>query len=65
MKEMAKNYGKSDDDKEFMQNENVKNYIKSGIESEKALDFLVKNAKFTKAKKEEKKETEKKETSKK
>ena len=45
VKEMAKNYGKSDD-KEFMENENVRNYIKSGVESEKALEFLVKNAKI-------------------
>lgn len=45
IKEMAKNYGKSDD-KEFMENENVRNYIKSGVESEKALEFLVKNAKI-------------------
>ena len=45
MKEMAKNYGKSDD-KEFMENENVRKYIKSGLESEKALEFLVKNAKM-------------------
>ena len=47
MKEMAKSYGKSDD-KEFMENENVRKYIKSGIESEKALEFLVKNAKMKK-----------------
>ena len=47
MKEMAKNYGKSDD-KEFMENENVRKYIKSGLESEKALEFLVKNAKIKK-----------------
>ena len=45
IKEMAKNYGKSDD-KEFMENENVRKYIKSGLESEKALEFLVKNAKI-------------------
>ena len=45
MKEMAKNYGKSDD-KEFMENENVRKYIKTGLESEKALEFLVKNAKM-------------------
>ena len=45
VKEMAKNYGKSDD-KEFMENENVRNHIKSGVESEKALEFLVKNAKI-------------------
>ena len=45
MKEMAKNYGK-EDDKEFLKNENVKNYIKQGLESEKAIDFLVENAKI-------------------
>lgn len=45
MKEMAKNYGK-EDDKEFLKNENVRNYIKQGIESEKAIDFLVENAKI-------------------
>ena len=45
MKEMAKNYGKENDE-EFMKNENVKNYMKQGIESEKAIEFLVKNAKM-------------------
>lgn len=45
MKEMAKNYGKENDE-EFLKNENVKNYIKQGIASEKAIDFLVKNAKI-------------------
>ncbi len=45
MKEMAENYGKKDD-KEFLKNENVRKYIKQGIESEKALDFLVENAKI-------------------
>ena len=45
MKEMAKNYGKENDE-EFMKNENVKNYMKQGIESEKAIEFLVKNAKI-------------------
>ena len=45
MKEMAKNYGK-EDDKEFLKNENVRNYIKQGIESEKAINFLVENAKI-------------------
>ena len=44
MKEMAENYGKKDDE-EFLKNENVKKYIKNGIESEKALEFLVNNAK--------------------
>lgn len=48
VKEMAKNYGKAEDDEEFMKNENVRKYIKSGLESEKALEFLVKNAKIKK-----------------
>ena len=47
MKEMAKNYGKENDE-EFMKNENVANYIKEGIKAEKAVEFLVKNAKFKK-----------------
>ena len=45
VKEMAKNYGKEDNE-EFLKNENVKKYIKASIESEKALEFLVKNAKI-------------------
>jgi len=45
LKEMAKNYGK-EDDKEFIKNENVRNYIKEGLASEKAIEFLVKNAKI-------------------
>lgn len=45
MREMAKNYGKENDE-EFLKNENVRNYIKQGLESEKAIDFLVKNAKI-------------------
>lgn len=45
MKEMAKSYGK-EEDKEFLENENVRKYIKQGIESEKAIDFLVENAKI-------------------
>ena len=45
MKEMAKNYGKENDE-DFIKNENVRNYIKEGLESEKAIDFLVKNAKI-------------------
>ena len=47
MKEMAKNYGKENDE-EFMKNENVANYIKEGIKSEKAINFLVENVKFKK-----------------
>ena len=45
MKEMDKNYGKENDE-EFLKNENVANYIKEGLKSEKALEFLVKNAKI-------------------
>ena len=48
IKEMAKNYGKENDE-EFLKNENVRNYIKQGLESEKAIDFLVDNAKIKKA----------------
>ena len=44
LKEMAENYGKKEE--ELKENENIKNYIKKGIESEKAIDFLVKNAKM-------------------
>ena len=58
MEEMAKNYGKKVE--EVSENENLKKYLKEGIESEKALEFIVSNAKFT-AKKAEKK-AEKKET---
>ena len=47
IKEMAKNYGKENDE-EFMKNENVVKYITDGIKSEKALEFLVKNAKMKK-----------------
>ena len=47
MKEMAKNYGRENDET-FLKNENVRNYIKEGIESEKAIDFLIKNAKMKK-----------------
>jgi len=45
LKEMAKNYGKENDE-EFLKNENVRNYIKEGLASEKAMEFLVKNAKI-------------------
>ena len=45
MKEMAKNYGKENDE-EFLNNENVRSYIKQGLESEKAIEFLVENAKI-------------------
>ena len=45
LKEMAKNYGKEKNE-EFLKNENVRNYLKEGLASEKAIDFLVKNAKI-------------------
>ena len=44
IEEMAKSYGKTAD--ELKDNENIKEYIKNGITSEKAIDFLVKNAKI-------------------
>ena len=47
LKEMAKNYGKENDE-EFLKNENVRNYIKESIETEKAIEFLIKNAKIKK-----------------
>ena len=50
LEEMAKNYGRKSE--ELEKNENIKEYIKQGIENEKAIDFLVKNSK-------EKKETKK------
>ncbi len=45
MKEMAKNYGKENDE-EFLKNKEARKYIKQGIESEKAIDMLVENAKI-------------------
>ena len=44
LEEMAKNYGKKVE--EIGNNDNLKDYIKEGIESEKAIDFIVKNAKI-------------------
>ena len=55
---MAKSYGK--DVEELSKNENLKNYLEEGIKSEKALEFIVKNAKVTEKKKETKKATSKK-----
>ena len=57
--EMAKNYGK--EPKELEENENIRNYIKSGIENEKAMEFLVSNSKEKKAEKKETKKDNKKE----
>ena len=41
---MANNYGKKPE--ELSENENLKEYLKNGIESEKAIEFIVKNAKI-------------------
>ena len=43
IKEMAKNYGKKEEG--LKDNENIRKYIKQGIESEKVVEFLVENAK--------------------
>lgn len=43
LEEMAKNYGKTAE--ELEKNESIKDYIKQGIESEKAISVLVENAK--------------------
>ena len=40
---MAKNYGKTAE--ELEKNESIKDYIKQGIESEKAISVLVENSK--------------------
>lgn len=44
IEEMANNYGKKPE--ELSENENLKEYLKNGIESEKAIEFIVKNAKI-------------------
>jgi len=62
LEEMAKNYGR--DAKELKENENVVNYLKQGIENEKAMEFLVANSKEKKASKKESKKEEKAETKK-
>ena len=51
IKEMAKNYGRNED--ELLKNDNVKKYIEEGIVNEKAIELLIKNAKETKAAKKE------------
>ena len=50
LEEMAKNYGKTAE--ELEKNDNIKEYIKQGIENEKAIEFLVQNAKEVAKKKE-------------
>ena len=57
MEEMANNYGKKVE--ELSGNENLKKYLNDGIKSEKALEFIVENAKFVEAKKQTKKTTKK------
>ena len=44
MEEMAENYGKKVE--ELSENENLKKYIKDGIEAEKTIEFIVENAKI-------------------
>lgn len=48
IEEMAKNYGRKPE--ELKENENLKKYIKDGIESEKAISFLIENSKTKKTK---------------
>ncbi len=62
IEEMASNYGK--EPKELQENANIRDYIKSGIENEKAMEFLVANSKEKKAVKKETKKEEKTETKK-
>ena len=65
IEEMAKNYGKKAEELEG--NEHLNKYIEDGIKSEKALDFIVKNAKCVEKAKEknvEKNKETKKETKK-
>ena len=43
IKEMAKQYGRKED--ELLENEQLKEYIEGNLKTEKAIDFIVKNAK--------------------
>ena len=54
IKEMAKNYGKKEE--ELLENENLKEYLKNNITTEKAIQFIVDNAKIKAEKKAEKTE---------
>ena len=51
---MAKNYGKKEE--ELLENENLKEYLKNNITTEKAIQFIVDNAKIKAVKKAEKTE---------
>ena len=44
LKEMAKQYNK--DEKELLENEQLKTYIADSMKTEKAIEFIVKNAKI-------------------
>ena len=52
IKEMAANYGKKEE--ALLNNENLKDYLKNNITTEKAIQFIVDNAKISEAKKSEK-----------
>ena len=52
IKEMAANYCKKEED--LLNNENLKDYLKNNITTEKAIQFIVDNAKISEAKKSEK-----------
>lgn len=54
VKEMATNYGKNED--ELMSNENLKEYLKNNITTEKVIQFIVDNADIKATKKAEKTE---------
>ena len=43
IKEMASQYGRKEE--ELQENEQLKEYLSASIENEKAIDFIVKNAK--------------------
>ena len=52
IKEMAANYGRNEE--ELLNNENLKEYLKNNITTEKAIQFIVDNAKIKDAKKADK-----------
>ena len=54
VKEMAANYGRKED--ELLNNENLKEYLRNNITTEKAIQFIIDNAKVSDAKKVEKAE---------
>ena len=44
IKEMAENYGKKEE--ELLKNEQLKNYLEENMKTEKAIKFIVENAKI-------------------